>query len=297
MESTMTALKVPKRYPTWLITGCSSGFGLAFTRLALAKGHNVIATSRNPDRTPELVDEIRSKGGQWVQLDAVDQNCGKVIEGLEAQGTAIDVLINSAGIGASAPVESFSEDDVRLLMETNFYGPYRLMRAAAPRMRKRRSGVIVNLSSGSGMEAINTLGVYGASKAALDGLTKTLHKEMKDFNVRVLLVSMGTFDTGMTTRVSPIAIALDPDYESTLTDRIARVLTGGEYKVPNDHLKAVQIMYDVIMGEGVGEGREDEMMLPLGRDMATRAIEVRDRINHMMEVFGDVCNSVALDKS
>lgn len=154
---------------TWVITGCSSGFGTAIARLAQAKGHHVIATSRNPSRTPELVREITEKGGEWVRLDQDELDCGQVIEDIEARGIAIDVLVNSAAIALVGPAESYSEEEVRRVMETNFFGPYRLMRAAVPHMRKRRSGMIVNLSSGAGMEAMNSLGVYGASKGALDG--------------------------------------------------------------------------------------------------------------------------------
>lgn len=158
-----------ERKSTWLITGCSSGFGLALAQLAQANGHNVIATSRNPSRTPKLVEEFTKKGGEWIRLDQDEQDCGHVIEDIEARGLAIDVLVNSAGIGMTGPAECFTEEEVHQVMETNFFGPYRLMRAAAPHMRKRRSGMIVNFSSGSGMEAVQSLGVYGASKAALDG--------------------------------------------------------------------------------------------------------------------------------
>jgi NAD(P)-dependent dehydrogenase (short-subunit alcohol dehydrogenase family) len=154
---------------TWLITGSSSGFGLALTRLAQSKGHNVIATSRNPRRTPELVDEVVGHGGRWIQLDLTDLESGKIIDDLESSGTAIDVLINTAGMGISGPLESFAEAEVRRQMETNFFGPYRLIRAVTPHMRRRRSGMIVNFSSGAGLEAMHSLGIYGASKAALDG--------------------------------------------------------------------------------------------------------------------------------
>ncbi|KAI2616803.1 putative short-chain oxidoreductase [Hypoxylon sp. NC1633] len=280
---------------TWLITGCSSGFGLAIARLAQANGHDVIATSRNPGRTPELVEEITSKGGKWLRLDQDDSDCGRVIEDLEERGTAVDVLVNCAAIGRTGPAESFSEDEVRQVMETNFFGPYRLMRAAAPHMRERRSGMIVNLTSGAGMEARNTLGVYGASKSALDGLTKVLHKEMQDFNVRVLLVYLGAFNTPMITRTGAVSKPLDPDYDGTVTGQLFQLLSTGTFAVPGDHIKATQAIYDVVVGEGTGKGREKEMILPLGTDMAGRVRETRDRLDHMMDVFGDVCNNVNVD--
>ncbi|KAI1488477.1 hypothetical protein F5X96DRAFT_645348 [Biscogniauxia mediterranea] len=281
---------------TWLITGCSSGFGLAFAREVQARGHKVIATSRNPSRTPDLVAEITNRGGHWIKLDVDDPNCGAVISNLESQGTQVDVLINCAGFSIAGPLENFQEDEVRRLMETNFFGAYRLVRAAVPHMRKRRSGVIVNISTGSGFEARESLGMYGASKAALDGMTKTLHREMKEFNVRVLLVPLGTFNTPMITAVRKVSKPLDPDYQGTITQKNMDILDSGNFAAPGDHRKAVKVICDVVMGEGVGKGRESEMMLPLGVDMAVRAIEVRDRIDHMMEVFGDICNNVNVEE-
>ncbi|KAI0377206.1 putative short-chain oxidoreductase [Hypomontagnella monticulosa] len=280
---------------TWVVTGCSSGFGTAIARLAQAKGHKVIATSRNPSRTPELVREITEKGGEWIKLDQDDPNCGQVIEDIEARGIAIDVLVNSAAIGMTGPVDSHNEEEIRQVMETNFFGPYRLMRAAAPHMRKRRSGMIVNLSSGAGMEARNSLGVYGASKGALDGLTKVLHKEMLDFNVRVLLVYLGTFNTPMATHTHAISKPLNPDYDGTLTGQTFNVLRSGNFPLRGDHVKATQVIYDMVVGEGVGKGRENEIMIPLGVDMADRVNEARDRLNHAMEVFGDICNNVDVE--
>ncbi|KAI1501127.1 putative short-chain oxidoreductase [Biscogniauxia marginata] len=293
----MASHNVVQKPLTWLITGSSSGFGLALVRLAQASGHRVIATSRNPGRTPELVEEVVQKGGQWIKLDVDDLNCGEVIKDFEAQGTEIDVLVNSAGFAIVGPVESFKEEEVRRIMETNFLGPYRLMRAVVPYMRTRRSGVIVNLSSGSGMEARETLGVYGASKSALDAISKVLHKEMADFGVRVLLVYLGTFDTPMAKSNQEVQSPIDPSYDGTATKLIFDIMRSGNFALPGDHLKAVQAIYDVVVGQGPGKGAEREMMLPLGIDMAEKIEETRDRLDHMMDIFGDLCKNVNVDKT
>lgn len=96
----------PRQKLTWLITGCSSGFGLAFARKVLSGGHRVIATSRNPGRTPELVDEVVRQGGRWLKLDYSDPDCGRVVDDLESEGEAIDVLINCAGMAILGPVNT-----------------------------------------------------------------------------------------------------------------------------------------------------------------------------------------------
>lgn len=165
MTTTLTTLD---KKLTWLITGCSSGFGLSLTRLAQAGGHTVIATSRNPSKTPELVSEIESKGGKWLSLDVTDPNSEKVISDLEYWGTKIDVLVNNAGFSIFAAVETSSEEELRAQMESMYFGPLRLIRAVLPGMRKRRVGVVVNMSSGASLEGAPSMGGYAGAKAGLD---------------------------------------------------------------------------------------------------------------------------------
>lgn len=167
-----TQLKVPNRPLTWLITGCSSGFGLALTRIAQRNGHRVIATSRKPYKTPDLVREVEgaaADGSRWLALDVDDPNSENFVRDLEAGGTQIDVLVNNAGWSVHGAAECFTEEETRAQMETVFFGPYRLARAAVPFMRARRSGVVVNVSSGAGLGGRESMAVYAAAKAAMDG--------------------------------------------------------------------------------------------------------------------------------
>jgi len=159
----------PKRKLTWLITGCSSGFGLSLTRFAQAGGHTVIATSRNPSKTPELVAEIESKGGKWLELDVNNPRSDQFVNELEKSGQEIDVLVNNAGFSIFAPVETSTEDEIRDQMESMYFGPLRLIRAVLPYMRKRRFGVIVNMSSGASLQGHDSMGPYAGAKAGLDG--------------------------------------------------------------------------------------------------------------------------------
>ncbi|WYZ33725.1 hypothetical protein EsH8_I_000001 [Colletotrichum jinshuiense] len=292
-------LVVPNRPLTWLITGCSSGFGLALTRIAQRCDHHVIATSRNPQKTPELVREIESSGGRWLTLDVDNPNSGDLIEELETRGTAIDVLVNNAGWSIHGPSEGFTEEETRSQMETVFFGPYRLMRATAPFMRERRSGIIINISSGAGLEGRESMGIYAAAKAAMDGVSKVLAKEMAPFGVRVLTVALGSFDTNMGPTVRLASNKMPPDYEGTALEKVFNLMAASAtsgFPADGDHLKAVQVIYEVITGTGVGEGKEGERMLPLGRDMAKRVDEVVEGWQRTMDVFRDVCNSVHLEK-
>lgn len=159
---------MPER-PKWVITGCSSGFGLSLTRHVQSNGHTVIATSRNPSRTPELVAEVEAKGGKWLQLDVDDPNCGHVLE----EVGPVDILVNNAGGSIHGCVEQLAETEIRQQMETLYFGPCRLIRAAVPYMRKRQFGIVVNMSSGAGLEGRESMGSYAPAKAALD--SKSLH--------------------------------------------------------------------------------------------------------------------------
>jgi short-subunit dehydrogenase len=165
-----TTFTTPKKKLTWLITGCSSGFGLSLVHIALANGHTVIATSRNPSHTPSLINEVESKGGKWLQLDVDSPNTIQIISDLEAAGHEIDVLVNNAGFCAFDVVEQASEEGVRAMMETMYLGPLRLIRAIMPGMRKRRFGVIANFSSGAALDGNPTMGAYAGAKAGLDGM-------------------------------------------------------------------------------------------------------------------------------
>jgi NAD(P)-dependent dehydrogenase (short-subunit alcohol dehydrogenase family) len=164
-----TTFTMPKRPLTWLITGCSSGFGLSLTRTVQSHGHTVIATSRNPSRTPDLVAEVESKGGKWLKIDVDDPNCAQIVEDLEASEQYIDVLINNAGYSIHACIEQFTEEEVRRQMESMYFGPCRLIRAVLPHMRKRRFGIVVDMSSGAGLEGRESMGAYAPAKAGLDG--------------------------------------------------------------------------------------------------------------------------------
>jgi hypothetical protein len=126
-------------------------------------------------------------------------------------------------------------------------------------------------------------------------MTKVLHKEMEPFNVRVLLVYLGTFNTPMVSSVQAIAAPLEPDYEGTQTEKLFNMLSKGDFAAPGDHLKACQAIYDIIMDEGAAKGLGNEIMLPLGSDLANTVKKTQDRLEHMMEVFGHICHNVKVE--
>jgi short-subunit dehydrogenase len=158
---------------TWLVTGSSNGIGLALVRYLLTTGDNVIATSRNPTRTPELVKEIESKpNGKWIALDiswsqeSITEAIG-VADALFEGG--ISAIVNNAGFAVAGAIEDIPEEDAKAEFDTNVWGTLRVCKAILPRMRQRGSGTIVQISSVLGLAVFPALGMYSASKFALEG--------------------------------------------------------------------------------------------------------------------------------
>ncbi|KAI1420337.1 NAD(P)-binding protein [Xylaria sp. FL1777] len=284
---------VPKKL-TWLITGSSSGLGLSLVRIVQANGHKVIATSRNPSKTPELVKEVESKGGKWLQLDVNDPANGKIIDELEKSGEHIDVLVNNAGYSIHGPVETITQDELRAQMETMYFGPLRLIQAVLPHQRKRKFGVIVNCSSGAALEGQGSMGAYAGPKAGLDAITKVLAKEVAPLNIRVLTVLLGSFNTNMPNAYVLSKNPFPEDYNNTIARQFLDLIQSGKIIPKGDKDKAMKALYQLVVGEGFGAGKESETFLPLGIEMTARMTLIQDQLAHAKEVFGEITNGVSV---
>lgn len=190
-----------------LVTGTSSGIGLA-TAVTLARGgHTVIATMRNLESAGELQKIVAAEKlpVSLAVLDvdddaSVESGLGKVL----AEHGRLDVLVNNAGIGGGGSVEESSTARFREVMETNFFGALRCIKAVVPGMRERRHGCIVNVTSISGRLAMAPAAAYCASKFALEALSECLAQEMKAFNVRVAIIEPGVIATPIFSKAKPI---------------------------------------------------------------------------------------------
>jgi NAD(P)-dependent dehydrogenase (short-subunit alcohol dehydrogenase family) len=186
-----------------LITGCSSGIGLEAALAFARRGDRVHASMRNPAKADRLRGRLAAEGlsVEIVELDVVDDTSVAVaVAAIEEEHGAIDVVVNNAGIGFGGPVEEIDIERARAVMETNFWGALRVIRAALPAMRARRQGVIVNVTSVAGRvpgTAYNS--IYGASKHALGTLSEGLHMELEPWGVRVHTIEPGFFATDIFT--------------------------------------------------------------------------------------------------
>lgn len=182
-----------------MITGCSSGIGLE-TALAFARnGDTTVATMRNTAKA-ETLQKRAADEGLTIEVEALDVTDDASVDAAvsrvtERHGT-VDVLVNNAGVSNSGSVEQMAMDNAMRLMDTNFWGPMRMIRATLPTMRSQRSGVIVNVSSlASRIPATMYAGMYAASKVALNALSEALQAEIDPFEIRVVSIEPGFFGT------------------------------------------------------------------------------------------------------
>jgi NAD(P)-dependent dehydrogenase (short-subunit alcohol dehydrogenase family) len=175
-----------------LITGASSGVGQSTARLLSQRACKVFGTSRNP----AIADTI--PGVEMLPLDVrADDSVRACVEAVCSRGGRIDVLINNAGYELAGAVEELTAEETRAQFETNFFGVVRMVNAVLPAMRRQKGGHIINVSSLAGVSSIPFLGIYSASKFALEGYTEALRHEVKPFNIQVSLTEAGFLKTPM----------------------------------------------------------------------------------------------------
>jgi NAD(P)-dependent dehydrogenase (short-subunit alcohol dehydrogenase family) len=175
-----------------LITGASSGVGQSAARLLSQRDYKVFGTSRNP-ASAEIIPAV-----EMLPLDVrADDSVRACVEAVSSRGGRLDVLINNAGHELAGALEELSLEEARAQFETNFFGVVRMVNAVLPLMRRQKRGHIINVSSLSGLSPIPFLGMYSASKFALEGYTEALRHEVKPFNIRVSLTEAGLLKTPM----------------------------------------------------------------------------------------------------
>jgi NAD(P)-dependent dehydrogenase (short-subunit alcohol dehydrogenase family) len=174
-----------------LVTGASSGIGLACATYLAERGFRVYGTSRRSTTGPAAFTMLTA---DVTDDRSVEQAVATVL----AREGRLDIVVNNAGMGIAGPVEDTTIEEARKQLEVNFFGAFRVSRAALPAMRSRRGGYIVNIGSIAGLIALPYQGVYSASKFALEGLSEALRIEVRPFGIRVVIIEPGDHKTGIT---------------------------------------------------------------------------------------------------
>ena len=243
----------------WFITGASRGLGALIAHAALADGNAVVAAGRNVAAITERLGE--SDALLPVALDVTDEAQAKAaVEAALAKFGRIDVLVNNAGFGLLAAVEESSDADVRRMYDTNVFGLLNVTRAVLPVMRAQRSGHVVNMSSIGGYRAGAGFGVYSSTKFAVEGITESLHAELKPLGIHATVVEPGYFRTDFLDASSlVVGKEIIADYDET-SGNVRRFAVGMNHNQPGDPEKLATALVTL------ADAETPPLRLPLGTD-------------------------------
>jgi NAD(P)-dependent dehydrogenase (short-subunit alcohol dehydrogenase family) len=232
----------------WLITGCSTGFGRELAKHVLASGYKVAVASRNTDDIKDIVAEY-PETSIAVKLDVTkpDEVKSSVAQTIAKFGQ-IDVLVNNAGIGYFAAVEESEEDEYRRMFEINFFGLVAMTNTVLPHMRAKHTGHIVNVASIGGLVGFPGVGLYNATKFAVDGLSDALAKETKHLGIHVTVVCPSGFRTDWAGRSANNSKIVIDDYNPSagVNKDTIRGYSGSQ---PGDPVRAAKAILKAVESE------------------------------------------------
>ena len=272
----------------FLITGISSGFGRAFASAALSAGHTVVGTVREETAGGNFESE-RPGFAKAVELDVTDFDAiePKVAE-IERTIGPVSVLVNNAGYGHEGTIEESPLAELRHQFDVNVFGAVAMMKAVLPFMRERRTGHIINITSMGGYITLPGISYYCGSKFALEAISETLSKEVKDFGIRVTAVAPGQFRTDWAGRSMMRSKRIISDYDGLMNPlRKARQEKSG--KQPGDPAKAAQVLLKII------EHQNPPTRLLLGNDALKLVREKLETLNTEFALWEQMTRSTDFD--
>ena len=223
---------------TIFLTGASSGLGKAAAKLFHAKGWNVIATMRNPEKEKELKE---LPDVTLVKLDVADGAAIKETVAAILQSHPVDVVLNNAGYGLIGPLEALTEEQIMAQVQTNLFGVINVTRAFVPYFRERKSGTFINITSTFGLLGYPTCSIYNAAKFAVDGFSEGLAYELAQFGIKVKVVAPGGMQTDFAGR------SLQGGMHDAYSELMAKVSEGYSEEQLANYTKAedvAQIIHD-----------------------------------------------------
>jgi NAD(P)-dependent dehydrogenase (short-subunit alcohol dehydrogenase family) len=246
--------------PVVLVTGASSGIGQATARLLSRSGYTVFGTSRHPAAAEPI------PGVEMLELDVrSDGSVRDCVAAVLERAGIVDTLINNAGVELSGALEEVSIAEAREQFETNFFGVHRMVRALLPSMRRRHGGRILNVSSLAGLSSVPYLGMYSASKFALEGYSEALRVEVRPFGIHVSQIEAGFLSTPMRAHRQQAAARME-EYDSGRENAYAVFLRDEERGPP------AEVIADAVLG--ILRSRRPRLRYVVGRQ-ARRTVRLR----------------------
>lgn len=229
---------------TWLITGCSTGFGRELAKVVADNGEKVIGTVRKEEQIAEL-ENLNNSLIKGVVLDVQNQeSIDKAKKFIESEYESLDVLVNNAGYGTIGPIEETSDSEIVRQFDVNVYGAIRMIKLALPFMRKQRSGHILNITSIAGLNGFPGVGIYNGSKFALEGIGEALAAEVSHLGIHVTNVEPGPFRTDWAGRSATYNESSIDDYKETAAKNMDSIRSVSGNQI-GDPVKAVKAMYEL----------------------------------------------------
>ncbi|MEM8756527.1 MAG: SDR family oxidoreductase [Planctomycetota bacterium] len=282
---------------TVLITGTSSGFGRGAAESLARKGHTVYASMRGlTGKNKAHADELAALAERDnlklhpIELDVTDEaQVNSAVESIVAKEGRLDAVVNNAGIGGMGVTESFSLDQARAMYETNVFGPLALTKAALPAMRKQKSGLVVNISSGLGRFTMPGIGIYASTKWALEALSESLRYEGSAVGVDTVIIEPGAFKTGfLGNQFDPADADRAADY-GPLGDIEANMTAGIQGYFESEHYTGSEAVVDAIVEVIETPQGSRPLRVAVGGDMGPVAEineQTRGRQQQLLEAFG-----------
>jgi NAD(P)-dependent dehydrogenase (short-subunit alcohol dehydrogenase family) len=262
----------------WFITGASRGLGALMAKAALADGNAVVAAGRNAASITDRLGELPALLA--VALDVTDEaQAHAAVKAAVEKFGRIDVLINNAGFGLLGAVEESTDADVRRMYDTNVLGLLNVTRAVLPVMRAQRAGHIINMSSIGGYRAGAGFGPYSSTKFAVEGLTESLHAELKPLGIHATVVEPGYFRTDFLDASSLlVAKEVIADYDET-SGNVRRRAASMNHSQPGDPEKLARAMVKLVDAEA------PPLRLPLGTDTLKAIAEKNTYVTQETETW------------
>lgn len=264
----------------WVITGAGRGLGRAFVKEAIENGDSVIAAVRKIPQDDPL---FQNENVLSVIMDVTrpDEIKAAVEKSIERFGQ-IDYLINNAGFGMNGAFEEISDEELRTLFETDYFGVVNVCRAVIPIMRKQKRGRIFNISSQAGIMGFNGGSAYCAAKFAVVGLSESLNNELNQFGIEVCAVAPGAFRTDFRD-ASSMHFLKNPmsEYDGTPAHSIVDWLKENNHKQAGDPEKAARFLYKIAERETLPQ------ILTIGKDCSDASLKHYKMIIEDLESYYD----------
>jgi NAD(P)-dependent dehydrogenase (short-subunit alcohol dehydrogenase family) len=273
---------------TWIITGAGRGMGAEIAKAALAAGHNVVATGRNPGAVAEALGDSDSL--LVTKLDVTStQNAAAAVRAAVDRFGGIDVLVNNAASFYAGFFEELTPEQMDAQLATTLIGPMNVTRAVLPVMRKQRSGHVVTISSSAGLQGFEFCTAYSASKYGVEGFMEALALEVEPFGIHTTIVNPGFFRTELLTKESTnFAEASIEDYaERGAAQREFWTSQNGQQT--GDPVKLAQALLTI-----TDEDRPPRRFIA-GADALGGAAQHISKLQQEIAAYRDLSSSLALD--